>query len=151
MEKLWNKTVRDLYHKFEEHIEDMGFEYIDSGGCREVFWRGNVVIKVPNREAGIIDNIVEAAVWRQYKHKKTPEGILLAPCRLLRNKCLMMVYVEMEENGNKLPKWANKVDCEQVGIYKNRYVAYDYALDVEVPDEIADKYHQVLKANDYIR
>jgi hypothetical protein len=149
MDPLWNGTIENRYKKFQFMLESKGFLYLDVGGCRHTFQRNNIVIKVPHREAGVIDNIVEAAVWRKYKNGKTPEGIRLAPCRLLPNNSLMMVYVELDIDYRKLPSWAKSVDCEQVGMYNGCYVAYDYALDVDVPDEIAEKYKEVLTANDY--
>ena len=76
----------------------------------------------------------------KYKNNKTPRGLYLAPCRLLHNRCLLMVYVEIDVYDRKMPKWVRFVDNEQVGIYKDRYVAYDYALDVDVPDELVKKY-----------
>jgi hypothetical protein len=77
----------------------------------------------------VIDNRVEAAAWRKYKSQPTDLGIHLAPCRLLTNGCLMMVTIE-KLNAWDHPLWAKKIDGQQVGSYKGKTVAYDYALDV---------------------
>lgn len=117
----------DPYVDFINHLYDVGFEEIDSGSFRTAFVRGNVVIKVPMSDEGLIDNMVEARGWKTYKHKATRNRIRLAPCRLLPNGALMMVKVEPTSEG---PEWIKVVDGEQVGLYKGRVVAYDYALDL---------------------
>lgn len=121
----------DLYDAFIDHLEKAGFTYIGSGGFRKTYARNKVVIKVPYSQDGVYDNLTEARAWAKFKSKPTKYGIELAPCRLLPNGCLMMVKVERKIDKNiKVPMWANDVDGGQVGQYKNKIVAYDYALDV---------------------
>lgn len=117
----------DPYVDFIDHLIECGFEEIDSGSFRTAFVRGNIVIKVPQSDEGLIDNMVEARGWKTYRHRATRNRIRLAPCRLLPNGCLMMVKVEPCSEG---PAWIKCVDGEQVGTYKGRVVAYDYALDL---------------------
>ena len=119
----------DLYSEFTNHLKSIGFEFIDYGSFRNVYKRNNIVIKIPLVYDGIVDNKIEASVWKKYKNSPTDRNIYLAPCRLLSNGCLMMMAVDYVPSNEK-PKWAKQIDCQQVGRYKNRVVAYDYALDV---------------------
>ena len=114
-----------------DKLKDSGFTYVGSGMFRAVYMRGGVVVKVPHNKDGYIDNRTEAAAWRKYRNKPTSFGAYIAPCRLLANGCLMMVSVdECAIDYHKLPAWAKKIDCSQVGMYKGNLVAYDFALDV---------------------
>lgn len=137
--KLWNSTIDSIYKKFAQKLKSIGFKPLDCGSYRMVWQRKGIVIKIPLNESGILDNMVESAVWHLYKSKPTPQGYYLAPSRLLKNNCLMMVSVDVDSDDD-LPAWAYTIDACQVGIYKNRFVAYDYALDVEVPDDLAQEY-----------
>lgn len=139
MKKMWNSTIKSVYERFGEKLIKKGFKRLDCGSYRMVFHRNGIVIKVPHNQDGILDNIVEADAWRTVKNKPTRHGYYLAPCRLLKNKCLMMVYVDVDSEG-ELPSWAFMIDASQVGLYKNRYVAYDYALDVDISKELLEKY-----------
>jgi hypothetical protein len=123
------KDSDDPYVDFINHLYDVGFEEIDSGSYRTAFMRGNVVIKVPLSEEGLIDNWVEAKGWKTYRHRATRNRIRLAPCRLLPNGCLMMVKVDVSWC-DSFPPWTELVEGGQVGTYKGRVVAYDYALDL---------------------
>ncbi len=120
----------DDFVEFINHLTACGFVEIDSGCFRVAFMRGKVVVKVPLSEDGLIDNMVEARGWRTYKSKRTRNHLHLAPCRLLPNGCLMMVKVDADVDFDRLPAWADRVDGQQVGYYKGRLVAFDYALDL---------------------
>lgn len=117
------------YASFVERLEKAGFEHAGYGSFRQTFIRGNVVVKVPRNPDGIIDNMMEAKAWRKYRNKPTDQGIYLAPCRLLPNGALMMVAIEHLAYDDK-PHWSSHIDCNQVGKYKDRFVAYDFALDL---------------------
>jgi hypothetical protein len=140
---LWCISKDIEFQKFQEYLESVGFQCLDSGDSRIAYQRGNVVIKVPRNTSGIVDNDVESCVWHLYKNSPTPEGFYLAPCRLLKNGALMMVAVDTEDKSDP-PAWAENIDGCQVGLYKQRHVAYDYALDVNVPDELAKKYFGIV-------
>jgi hypothetical protein len=118
------------FANFVEQLEAAGFEHIGFGSFRQTFMRGNIVVKVPRNPDGITDNMMEAMAWRKYKSKPTDQGIYLAPCRLLPNMCLMMVAVDDSLDYDEKPAWAACIDCKQVGKYKDRVVAFDYALDL---------------------
>lgn len=119
------------FYNFIDHLLENGFEKIGHGSFRDAYARGNVVIKVPSCEDGLIDNMVEARGWRTYKKRRTQMGLFVAPCRLLPNGCLMMMRVQIIEDDDPiLPGWADLVDNRQVGLYKRRCVAYDFALDL---------------------
>lgn len=121
----------DPYDDFINYLLDIGFEEIDSGSFRMALGRGKVVIKVPTSDEGLIDNMVEARGWKVYKSRATRHHhIRLAPCRLLTNGCLMMMKVDSVDHSKTLPLWVSRVEGEQVGLYKGRVVAYDYALDL---------------------
>jgi hypothetical protein len=126
----WGGDIGTMYREFESYIIALGFKYIDNGAFRNTFQRGKVVIKIPRNSDGINDNRVEAAAWRKYKNKPTDRGILLAPCRLLPNNCLMMATVDTRRDVDEEPPWVNKIEGEQVGEYRGRVVAYDYALNM---------------------
>ena len=99
------------------------FEYIASGRNRAVFRISDRnVIKIPINDYGIADNIYEASGL------KTMSGIKTAKCRLYKNFCLIMEYVEQAtENWDDLPEWTFLVDCKQVGYNRNKkLVAYDF-------------------------
>lgn len=119
-------VYRDIINK----LKSIGFVYVGHGMFRTVYMRGNVVVKIPHDISGQIDNRTEARAWKIYRDKATSLGIFLAPCRLMSNGCLMMVTVDTNVGKMNLPYWTNIVDSYQVGIYKNRVVAYDYALDI---------------------
>jgi len=135
----WNSTIEKIYNRYGETLISKGFIRLDCGAYRMVYQRKGIVIKVPINEDGIFDNMIEDAAWHIHKSKPTRDGYYLAPCRILRNKCLMMVTVDVESNG-ELPDWASDIDGCQVGIYKNEFVAYDYAINVEVPRYLVQKY-----------
>lgn len=122
------KQMQDVVDK----LQAAGFEFVGEGMFRAVYMRKGIVVKVPHNKDGYIDNRTEAHAWRIYRDKATSLGIFLAPCRLLSNGCLMMVTVDTGDKRayEDLPDWALKVDCSQVGIYKERLVAYDYALEL---------------------
>jgi hypothetical protein len=113
---------------FVEHLTDNGFTYLGQGSFRQVYGRGNIVIKVPMNDDGAIDNMVEARAWKEARSKKTRLGLYVAPCRLLINDSLMMVKV-VEADYDSLPAWCTVIDQRQAGYYKNRVVAFDFALD----------------------
>lgn len=123
------------YYDFVASLKDRGWCFLGEGSFRLVYVKDNWVIKVPRDEDGALDNLMEAKAWRKYKSKRTSLGLYLAPCRLLLNGCLLMVAVETEHN-KKLPWKPTKndypiLDKDQAGVYKNRVVAYDFALDLK--------------------
>lgn len=135
------------HRDFCDHLKEKGFRSVndDLGSFRKVFIRNRIVIKVPRDNDGVIDNIMEAKAWKKYRSEPTDLGFYLAPCRLLRNQSLMMAKVEISEieecddpmmdlcsQADRLlvPLWVDDLDTNQAGIYKGRWVAYDYALDL---------------------
>lgn len=110
-------------------------EYLGSGRNREVYRRGNYVIKVPRNWQGIVDNEHEADVG-SYTRKEVPGSIQYARCRLHPGGILVMQYAQFvgpgtdpdgflpHKNG---PSWMGFVDCGQVGYNRfGKVVAYDY-------------------------
>jgi hypothetical protein len=123
--------VFDAYESFRKSLENRGFVYIGSGDFRRVYRRGKMVVKIPSSRHGAIDNYMEARAWHKYRNTPTPIGASLAPCRLLPNWCLMMASVQTcsREESSRLG-WSRDIDKAQVGLYKGRVVAYDYALNL---------------------
>lgn len=141
--------VRNHYYHFLKHLVRHKFHYLGEGCFRAAYERGNdiqtelpgcvarydqgvksrVVIKVPLNRDGIIDNIMEFKAWKKYGHGPTDLGIYLAPCRLLNNNALMMVWVDTKDEIQP-PEWAMQLDNYQCGLYKGRVVAFDYALNI---------------------
>jgi len=126
------------YNHFSIHLESIGFEYYGEGCSRKAYCRKNAVIKVPLGEFGVIDNLAEARAYRLHRNKPM-DGIVLAPCRLLNNFCLMMPRVDIKSWNelnrlihpvDKIPAWVYRIDGNQVGFYKDKLVAYDYAGDI---------------------
>lgn len=121
---------RSFYYKVEEELEKKGFKNVGCGSFRTTFQRGKIVVKVPRHWDGFDDNIGEAHAYRKYRNNPKPEdGIVFAPCRLLPNGCLMMVYVEYVDH-EELPDWGQKLDGSQAGEYKGRIVAFDSGCDL---------------------
>lgn len=124
----------DQYIDFIHTIKNNGFTYWSSGSFRYVYHRGNVVIKVPRNIDGLYDNISEHYMWHKYRNNPTTLGQHLAPCRLLPNGSLMMVETTMDYRKD-IPQWCKEyIDSTQVGLYKGKFVAFDYGIDV--PDRV---------------
>ncbi len=115
--------------KWEIELIRNGWEYIGCGRHRRVIRRNNAVIKIPYRYNGIEANIAEHHYYREYRRKNCNRNYY-APCRLLKNKCLLMWYVHPMET--LAPDWAKDLlDGPQVGRRNNgRIFTYDYADEV---------------------
>jgi hypothetical protein len=125
----------DVYETFASKLKTRNFRYLGHGSFRRVYERKNIVVKVPTMQDGLYDNMIEAYAWRQLRDRPTQHGIVCAPNRLLPNGCLMMVKLDTklyDENGayRRLPGWVDAIEKNQVGFYKGRVVAYDYAIDI---------------------
>ena len=121
---------RELYTGFRDYLLAKGFSFIGEGGFRNAYQRGKIVVKIPKSRCGFEDNIGEAYAY--HKHRKEPceRGYYYAPCRLLSNGCLVMVYVEQTKwIQETIPKWARYIDGRQCGYYNGRVVAYDSGCD----------------------
>ena len=123
------KNLSDMYEVFENHLKEKGFKYLSEGSFRRVYERKNIVIKIPTFSDGLLDNRVEHAAYHKYWNGPTRRGIYLAPCRLLANGCLMMKKLTWNSYFSR-PAWSKLIDGGQVGPYKERVVAYDFALDL---------------------
>lgn len=102
----------------------IGLHFIGEGHDRTVFRHGErFVVKVPKGDHGIYANLLEAS---RFRRRKDWQPINLARCRMLRNGWLLMEYAEPLPYSEH-PKWADFVDCQQVGrTHDGRIVAYDY-------------------------
>lgn len=98
-------------------------EYLGHGSCRAVYRvKGrNLVLKVQYGSYAPDANKAEATLWSICaKHPEARKR--LAPCRLLDNGVLVMRAVEKRHG----PQWSWSVDGGQGGLYKDRWVLYDY-------------------------
>ena len=127
---LVQKQFDVIYFKeYQSSLLKRNFEKLGNGTSRYGYKRGNIVIKVPYNHGGFVDNIMEAYVYRQHRNSPDQYGRFFAPCRLLSNACLMMVFIERKSWGD-LPDWAQGMDGGQAGEYKGRLVSYDSAFDI---------------------
>lgn len=124
MNRKYNKKK---YKNIIDNLRMRGYKYIGSGGTRDVFKRGNFVIKVPRNVAGEVDNDLEGYVFHDWLLGEGPTHFTPAPARLLSNKCLLMVYVEPFKKSDLIPSWVRDIDNEQAGMYKGIATCYDYA------------------------
>jgi hypothetical protein len=110
---------------------------IGEGRNRQVYRRGNYVIKVPLNEEGMMDNYHEYSC--QNRRGTNPDGIRYAMCRLVKDSSiLVMQYAQFpgplsEPSGyishEKGPHWMDYIDCGQVGYNRfGQIVAYDYGF-----------------------
>jgi hypothetical protein len=128
MIKTYNE---EEYEQYSQYIQSKGFQYINYGTFRLIYARKNVVIKVPRSMDGMIDNYIEAKAYRKYRDNKTNIGMLLMPCRLLPNGCLMMPKVECGKVPYDLEvPYKYIADGLQHAIYKGKVRVYDFAIDI---------------------
>jgi hypothetical protein len=131
-----------VYYKFLKWEADMirnGWSYLGCGRHRRVIRKGNIIIKIPYRFDGIEANKSEHNLYRRYRRENKYN---YAPCRLLKNNCLLMWYVYPMEFW-EAPSWACELsDGIQVGRYKDgRILVYDYSdefLPGNIKEEIKD-------------
>lgn len=101
-------------------------EPIGVGRSRAAFRSKSVVFKIPINGQGFHDNAWEA---RNYQ-KRTEKSLPMAKCRIIDINDIPILAMELVEYipYNESPKWADWVDCRQVGKNKKgEVVAYDYA------------------------
>lgn len=125
------QSLNEFAHPAET-IEFLGrtLKLINWGRHRNTYDDGKFVVKVPRNESGRHDNYREADLFKFYREQGHPDGQRLARCRVLKNGYLVMEKLETRIgcDWDKLPKWANYIDCGQVGLdRKGVYKAYDYA------------------------
>jgi len=136
MEKSWNINTIITGKNYSDYLKENGWVFCGSGCCRDVYIKGNSVIKVPYNIKGLQSNKSEHKLYHESlgKHKR------YAPCRLLKNNCLLMRAIsdlfyynedtdDVEESDSLIPSWAYDLyDGPQVGIdNKGSVYAYDYA------------------------
>jgi hypothetical protein len=123
---------QDIYDDFQEYLIDNGFQYLGSGAFRSTFQRGKIVVKIPRSQCGVEDNVGEAYAYNRYRKEADERGTYYAPCRLLSNGCLMMVYVEKVDWDTAIrPQWIDLIDDYQCGYFHDRIVCYDSGCDIE--------------------
>jgi hypothetical protein len=119
-------------------ITDPRAKFLGRGTSRACYQIGNLVFKIPNMPRNVYENQQERALWA----KSSPSlRRRLAPCWLTREGILIMRMVHIPGSGDAVlgqkareqspgfPEWAKKLDCAQAGLYKGRWVAYDYGYE----------------------
>ena len=107
------------------------WKYVGYGRHRKVYKRNGVVLKVPYTPGGAKANQDEYLLYRKVKSKR------FAPCRLLKNGCLMMLAVNPIDEcdpvqAEHIPKWAwDLEDGPQIGFRKSKILIYDYADEID--------------------
>jgi hypothetical protein len=133
--KLVQKSYNQgFYENIRADLPKQGFKQIGWGSSRYGFQRGNIVVKVPHNQGGYYDNIMEAYAYHLYRKKPDSQGRVFAPCRLLPNGCLMMVFVDRKLR-TEMPEWTHIIDGAQCGVFKDRIVVYDSAYNLYYDDD----------------
>lgn len=121
------------YFKLLQYFNDRYGKPVGAGRHRVGFSKGNVVVKVPKNDMGMMDNEREYRMYRESIQKPKRHR------PLARNKLIMIddipvLYIEkldIEPNVYKhgpQPTWADEIDSQQVGVdRKGKWKAYDYA------------------------
>ena len=142
-----NLLVKEYNHVIHAavrvYLSSTGWMHIGSGSFRAAYRKKNTVIKVPRNTEGFQDNLTEAYAYRKYRNNPDGDGIIFAPCRLLRNGCLMMPFVTRAEY-DQMPTWAQFLDGAQAGLYKNRIVGYDTGYDIKHERQEAFQWAKVI-------
>jgi hypothetical protein len=130
----------DYFQNIQYVLLGQGYNLLGAGASRKAFHKTSAgsVIKVPYNSVGLDDNVIEAYCYKKYRSDPDPElGIIFAPCRLISNGCLLMVFVDRAPR-ESLPDWANEIDGSQAGYFKDKIVAYDssYDMRMDVPEEL---------------
>lgn len=122
--------------EIERHFKRKGYKYVDEGAFRVVLSKSNkYVIKVPINEEGISCNLIEELMYKGYNQEEN-----LAQCEIFYFKGIpilkmeyVMHWVDAGIPESKLPKWANKIDHQQVGLNRSgKLVCYDYGNNWDV-------------------
>jgi hypothetical protein len=122
--------------QFQKILKATGWKYIGLGRHREVWHRGNYVLKIPLSLKGLEDNWRERHTWKIYQN--IDFEIKYAACRLYGNFLLIMEYAQFvgplsDDSGfisfKTGPEWMYRIDCCQVGYNRHgQIVAYDYGI-----------------------
>jgi len=131
------------YHYRLAYIEriakDNSWELYGDGRHRRVFLSksGRCIIKFPMNSDGLKANQSEADNFKLYRGEADENGVVYAPCRLMKDSVLLMVKMKYkfgfehglvlaQSMGIDIPDWAHKIDCHQVGMMPSgKMVAYD--------------------------
>jgi len=144
---IWNYTVPEYYYKeappraFILKLNKLGFTYINSGRHRATFLApcGTKVYKFPIGMAGVRANKREFRWWKGVKEgsigKREKWKKRIAWCNLIKGRVIVMERLKeikfeswWDSDYCKFPKWAERLDCCQVGKNKKgKWVFYDYA------------------------
>ena len=127
----------DYYRQYEDVLVKASFSHLGVGAYRRAYRRNNIVVKIPQSHLGMLDNIYEAYAYRKYRLQPGFNGEVYAPCRLLSNACVMMVFTKHITLPGDLPEWSKWIDGQQVGMFNGRVVVYDSACDIGTDDQRA--------------
>lgn len=121
----YHKRLSDVYESF---IKSRKLKYKGTGSSRRAFASKRFVYKFPCNSAGIVDNKIEAILYKKRQHvtcDRVKIGKYLAKCVLLKNNILRMEKLKIRHNGNL----NFETDGNQGGYNKNgKWKLYDYSL-----------------------
>lgn len=133
-------------------MAEHSFTFVGQGRHRRTYLSPNkrYVLKFPHCREGLDANRSEAAIWKDYLGQPALDGTNFAPCRLIKDKILMMAAMVEVYGGTEgceyardigafegedrdsyerdMPSWTREIDATQVGkLASGKLVAYDYA------------------------
>lgn len=132
IDEVEKDPIKLILRKIREYAEQRYGKSIGSGRNRIAFQKGNTIIKVPLNFDGISDNEYEYKTYEDAKlNPKLYGEIKFAKAKLLHTSdgvpILFMEKLNTESSFNEHPKWADCIDCGQVGKDKQgNWKAYDY-------------------------
>ncbi len=125
-------------------------EPLGHGSCRAVFRvvGRDLVLKVQFGSYAPRANEAEATLWRVLA--KEPARKRIAPCRMLKSGVLVM-RLTVWDPSNPTPEWAWPVDGGQGGMYRGRWVLYDYGHEMFRPDGGDEPGHERFRDKDWFQ
>lgn len=118
------------YYKILKYFTYRYGKPVGAGRHRVGFKKGNVIVKVPKNDMGMIDNEKEYRLYRQGQ-KKPKKYLPMAKNKILYIQGVPILYIEkldISDRLEKYPRWAEQIDSLQVGKdKKGKWKAFDYA------------------------
>jgi len=145
--KSFDTSIEKRAEYLDATMASHGYKLIGNGKHRRTYLspNGRYVLKFPMLASGIRDNKDEHNTWHMFKNRPSKDGVLYAPCRLIKDFVLMMWACSdtcgysdgceraigsgtLKRMSHNIPVWADYIDCQQVGTLLNgKIVAFDYA------------------------
>jgi len=113
-----------------------GLEALGLGRGRVAVAYNDQVLKIPWREPGVLDNMIEMKLWQQasstLREVLAPSLELRKNCSLVQERCLPVVEAALEADTRRLilllAQHGITDGAANLGFWKGKIVCYDYAL-----------------------